>query len=84
MFDGYYFKGRGFLWHRTKGPIVWWPLNWLWFFVFEQKRLREDAREEKAEKKAAKAAAKEAAAKEKAGVTEPGMPASTTEKVDGA
>ena len=62
----YYFKGRGFLWHDTKGPVVWWPLNWIWFGLFEMKRLRDDRREERAARKAAKAAAK-------AGATPPGV-----------
>ncbi|MBK5962059.1 hypothetical protein CCR97_28255 [Rhodoplanes elegans] len=54
----YYFKGRGFLWHDQKGPVLWWPPNWFWFGVFEFKRMREDKKAEKAARKAAKAAAK--------------------------
>ncbi|RAI40560.1 hypothetical protein [Rhodoplanes roseus] len=56
----YYFKGRGFLWHETKGPVLWWPVNWVWFALFELKRMRDDRRAERAERRAAK---REAAAK---------------------
>ncbi|NVO17422.1 MAG: hypothetical protein HXX10_25625 [Rhodoplanes sp.] len=52
----YYFKGRGFLWHDTKGPVLWWPLNWVWFALFELKRWREDKAAERAERRAARAA----------------------------
>ena len=38
----YYFKGRGFLWHDRKGPVLWWPPNWVWFGIFEFQRWRED------------------------------------------
>jgi hypothetical protein len=48
----YYFKGRGFLWHDTKGPVLWWPLNWVWFGLFELKRWREDKRAERAQRAA--------------------------------
>lgn len=52
----YYFKGRGFLWHDTKGPVLWWPLNWAWFGLFEFKRWREDRAAERAKRRAARAA----------------------------
>ncbi|MDQ0358569.1 hypothetical protein J2S22_005523 [Rhodoplanes tepidamans] len=54
----YYFKGRGFLWHDSKGPVLWWPLNWVWFGVFELKRWREDKKAERAARRAAKAGAR--------------------------
>jgi hypothetical protein len=44
----YYFKGRGFLWHDTKGPVLWWPPNWFWFAVFEFKRWRAERAAERA------------------------------------